>query len=178
MWRYLLPLLMAIALGVLLFAGLGKDPKIIPSPLIDKPAPVFDLPELNQPDLRITNSTFAGQPYLLNVWASWCAVCQIEHPVIEALAREGIVRVVGLNWKDQPQDAKRWLAQFGNPYTDVPADVSGQVGIDFGVYGAPETFLIDPQGVIRFKHVGELTPEVIDAEIRPRLAQWKQENRP
>jgi cytochrome c biogenesis protein CcmG/thiol:disulfide interchange protein DsbE len=173
MWRFLLPLGMAAALGVLLFAGLGIDPKLIPSPLIDKPAPVFDLPELNQPEARVSNGTLAGAPYVLNVWASWCPSCRDEHPVIEDLARSGKVRVVGLNWKDEPVDAKRWLAQFGNPYTDIAVDQSGRTGIDFGVYGAPETFLVDAKGVVRFKHVGTITHEVIAREIEPRLAQMQ-----
>lgn len=175
MWKYLVPLIMALALGVLLFAGLGKDPKILPSPLVDKAAPSFDLPELGNPDLRVRSAELAGQPYLLNVWASTCVTCRQEHPILDALAREGKVRIVGLNWKDEIPEAKRFLSYFGNPYTDVPVDQVGGTGIDFGVYGTPESFLIDPQGVIRFKHVGALTPEVIEREIRPRLAQWKQE---
>jgi cytochrome c biogenesis protein CcmG/thiol:disulfide interchange protein DsbE len=170
MWRYLLPLVLAGALGLLLMWGLGNDPKYIPSPLIGKPAPVFDLPELNQPDARVSSGTLAGRAYLLNVWASWCAMCQVEHPVVEAFARKGTVPVIGLNWKDEPADAKRWLAQFGNPYTEIAVDQSGRTGIDFGVYGAPETFVIDDKGIVRYKHVGPLTPEVVAGEIEPLLA--------
>jgi cytochrome c biogenesis protein CcmG/thiol:disulfide interchange protein DsbE len=170
MWRFVIPLVLAAGLGVLLFAGLYNDPKLIPSPLIDKPAPVFELPELNQPDARVSTGTLAGAPYLLNVFASWCPSCRLEHPVLEAFAKKGSVRLVGLNWKDKPEDAKRWLAQFGNPYTDIAVDESGRTGIDFGVYGSPETFLVDGRGIVRYKHVGPLTPEVIATEIEPRLA--------
>jgi cytochrome c biogenesis protein CcmG/thiol:disulfide interchange protein DsbE len=174
MWRFVVPLLLALGLGVLLYAGLHNDPKLIPSPLIDKPAPVFDLPELNQPGARVSTGTRAGAPYLLNVWASWCPSCRLEHPVLEDFAKQGSVRLVGLNWKDKPEDAKRWLAQFGNPYTDIAVDESGRTGIDFGVYGSPETFLVDGRGVVRYKHVGPLTPEVIATEIEPRLAAMKE----
>ncbi len=170
MWRFVLPLALALGLGVLLYAGLHNDPKLIPSPLIDKPAPVFDLPELNQPGARVSTGALAGEPYLLNVWASWCVTCRQEHPVLEAFSRKGSVRIVGLNWKDTPDDARRWLAQFGNPYTDIAVDESGRTGVDFGVYGAPETFLVDGKGIVRYKHVGALTPEVIAQEIEPRLS--------
>jgi cytochrome c biogenesis protein CcmG/thiol:disulfide interchange protein DsbE len=170
MWRFLIPLALAAGLGVLLFAGLHNDPKLIPSPLIGKPSPVFDLPELNQPGARVSNGTLAGKPYLMNVWASWCPSCRDEHPFVEEFARKGKVRIVGLNWKDDPEDAKRWLAQFGNPYNDIAVDESGRTGIDFGVYGAPETFLVDGQGIVRYKHVGVMTPEVFSKEIEPLLA--------
>lgn len=170
MWRYFIPLALLLALGVLLFAGIGRDPSKLPSPLIGKPAPAFDLPVLADDTRRVSSSTLAGRAYLLNVFASWCATCQAEHPVLKAFAAEELIPVIGLNWKDRPEDATRWLGRHGNPYEVVLADPSGAIGIDFGVYGTPETFLIDASGTIRFKHVGNLTPEVIDRDIRPLLA--------
>jgi cytochrome c biogenesis protein CcmG, thiol:disulfide interchange protein DsbE len=173
MGRLLLPLLAFFALGVLLFNGLGKDPRIVPSVLIDKPAPAFDLPELRAADQRVSSESLKGEPYLLNVWASWCFACRIEHPVITDLAQSGLVRVVGFNYKDAPEDAKRWLAQFGDPYSDIAQDLDGRIAIEFGVYGAPESFLIDGQGVIRHKIIGPLTPEIVEREIKPKLAELK-----
>jgi cytochrome c biogenesis protein CcmG/thiol:disulfide interchange protein DsbE len=170
MWRYFLPLALLLALGVLLFAGIGRDPSKLPSPLIGKPAPAFDLPVLADATRRVTSTELEGRAYLLNVFASWCATCQAEHPVLKAFAAEGLIPVIGLNWKDRPDDAIRWLGRHGNPYEVVLADPSGAIGIDFGVYGTPETFLVDAGGTIRFKHVGNLTPEVIDRDIRPLLA--------
>lgn len=169
MWRYV-PLVLLLALGALLYAGIGRDPSRLPSPLIGKPAPAFELPVLGEPTRTIASGALAGRPYLLNVFASWCATCQAEHPVLKAFAAEGLVPVIGLNWKDRPDDALRWLERHGNPYEVVLADPSGAVGIDFGVYGTPETFLIDAGGTIRWKHVGNLTPEVIERELRPLLA--------
>jgi cytochrome c biogenesis protein CcmG/thiol:disulfide interchange protein DsbE len=171
MWRYFLPLALLLALGTLLYAGIGRDPSKLPSPLIGKPAPAFELPVLGDDGRRVSSDTLAGRAYLLNVFASWCATCQAEHPVLKAFAEEGLVPVVGLNWKDRPEDALRWLGRHGNPYEVVLADPSGAIGIDFGVYGTPETFLVDASGTIRFKHVGNLTPEVIDQDIRPLLQQ-------
>lgn len=170
MWRYFLPLALLLALGVLLFAGIGRDPSKLPSPLIGKPAPAFDLPVLADDMRRVSSTELEGRAYLLNVFASWCATCQAEHPVLKAFAAEGLIPVIGLNWKDRPDDAIRWLGRHGNPYEVVLADPSGAIGIDFGVYGTPETFLVDAGGTIRFKHVGNLTPEVIDRDIRPLLA--------
>lgn len=169
MWRYFLPLAFLLALGVLLHAGIGRDPSKLPSPLIGKPAPAFELPVLGEDARTVSSASLAGRAYLLNVFASWCATCQAEHPVLKAFAAEGVVPVVGLNWKDRPEDALRWLGRHGNPYVVVLADPSGAVGIDFGVYGTPETFLVDAGGTIRYKHVGNLTPEVIEGELRPLL---------
>lgn len=171
MWRYFLPLALLLALGTLLYAGIGRDPSKLPSPLIGKPAPAFELPVLGDDGRRVSSDTLAGRAYLLNVFASWCATCQAEHPVLKAFAAEGVIPVIGLNWKDRPEDALRWLGRHGNPYEVVLADPSGAIGIDFGVYGTPETFLVDAGGTIRFKHVGNLTPEVIDQDIRPLLQQ-------
>lgn len=167
------PLLLFAALGVLLYSGIGKDPTIVPSPLIDKPAPAFALPDLKQPEASVSTASLEGEAYLLNVWASWCFACRIEHPVVTDLATNGPVPVYGLNWKDERSDALRWLAQFGDPYVASAHDLSGRVGIDFGVYGAPETFLVDAEGRIRLKHIGPLTPDVVEQEILPAIARIK-----
>jgi cytochrome c biogenesis protein CcmG/thiol:disulfide interchange protein DsbE len=168
--RYLIPLLLFLGLGVLLFSGLGKDTRYVPSPLIDKPAAAFVLPELRDNTRSIDAKQFTGTPYLLNVWGSWCVACQQEHPVLMAYAKTKKIPLVGLNWKDDNETALRWLAALGDPYDAIPVDADGRVAIDYGVYGAPETFLIDGNGVIRFKQVGPLTPEIIATEIEPRLA--------
>ena len=170
-----IPLLVFAALAALLFVGVQmtrtRDPNAIPSPFIDRPAPAFSLPTLHEPDRIIGNADLLGTPYLLNVWGSWCPACQVEHPLIERIARSGLVRVVGFNYKDERDDALRWLQHFGDPYDPIVVDRDGRAAIEWGVYGAPETFLVDGNGVIRFKHVGPMTPEVLDREIRPRLAE-------
>ena len=161
---FLTPLILLLALGVLLASNLGKDPKIVPSPLIGKTAPRFNTVDLLSGAV-ISTETLRGQAYVLNVWASWCAVCQIEHPVFNAYAQTpGALPVVGLNYKDAPDDAKRWLAQLGNPYRQIAVDADGKIGLDLGVYGAPETYFIDRQGVIRFKQIGEMTRAVLDKQ--------------
>lgn len=169
----LVPLMVIIGLGVLLAVGLGRSStkSDIPSPLIGKPIPEFTLPLLTDAAVQLTRSDLVGEPFLLNVWASWCVTCRYEHPVIEALSASGKLRVVGLNYRDAPEDALRWLEQFGNPYDLILADQNGRVAIDFGVYAAPESFLVDADGVIRFKQIGALTPEIIEREILPRLTQ-------
>ena len=173
MMRRLLPLFAFLALAVLLGIGVamnsGKDNSAIDSPLIGKPAPAFALPVLGEPDRVITNADFAGAPYLLNVWGSWCPACRDEHPVITALAESGGVRVVGYDYKDEPEDAQRWLQQFGNPYSLVVTDHDGHAAFDWGIYGAPETFLVDADGIVRWKHVGPLTDEIVQDELRPLL---------
>lgn len=175
MIRRLLPLMLFAALALLLFAGIRlaqtRDPNAIPSPLIDKPAPAFALPLLHEPDRIVDNNELLGRPYVLNVWGSWCPSCRIEHPVIEALARSGRIRVLGYNYKDERDDALRWLQQFGNPYEMSLVDLDGRKAIDFGVTAAPETFLIDAAGIVRYKHTGPLTPDVIEREILPRVQQ-------
>jgi cytochrome c biogenesis protein CcmG/thiol:disulfide interchange protein DsbE len=168
--RYLLPLLVFAGIAVLLYGGLGKDTRIVPSPLIDKPAPAFDLPDLRDPTARVSKAGWLGKVYLLNVWGSWCPTCHEEHPVLAAFARQNVVPIVGLNWKDERETALRWLQQFGDPYTAIAQDVEGRTAIDFGIYGAPESFLIDAGGTIRWKHVGNLTPEIIERELKPRVA--------
>ncbi len=167
MFRYLAPLLVFLALAGFLLAGIGRDPTELPSPLLDRPAPAFSLPRLGDPEATVRSADYADQPWLLNVWGSWCPECRVEHPLITELAQR--LPVFGLNWKDDPQDAQRWLAQFGDPYHAVGFDGDGRVGIDFGVYGAPETFLIDGDGIIRFKHIGPLTPTIIRDELLPAL---------
>ena len=168
----LLPLLAFIALAMLLFVGVrmnsGKDNSAIPSPLIGKTAPAMRLPELVLPESRLGIVGLKGKAYVLNVWGSWCVSCRIEHPVITQLAKSGTV-VVGYNYKDSPEDAARWLAQYGNPFALVVQDRDGQAALDWGIYGAPETFVIDAAGVVRFKHIGPLTPEIVQEKFLPVL---------
>lgn len=173
MMSRLLPLLAFAALAILLFVGVlmnsGKDNSAIPSPLIGKHAPEFSLPVLNEQDRVIKTNDLKGHPYLLNVWGSWCPACQIEHPVITSLAKSGKVRVIGYNYKDEADAANKWLQQFGNPYDLILFDQSGRAALDWGIYGAPESFLIDANGIVRWKHVGPVTPEIIEQEILPAL---------
>lgn len=151
------------------------DMNWVPSPLIDKPAPEFTLPLLYDSTKTLGRKELLGTPYLLNVFGSWCVTCQDEHPVLMAQAKAFGVRLIGLDWKDDPDTAKRWLAQFGNPYDTIITDVDGKVGIDFGVYGAPETFLVDAHGIIRYKHTSNLTPEIIARDLQPVIARLKLE---
>jgi len=168
----IIPLAAFMLLVVLLLVGLRiADKKTqIPSPLIDKPVPAFDLPVLGKAGERMTAESFLGKPYVVNFWGSWCVTCRVEHPVITQLARMGVVDVVGLNFRDEEQDALAWLRRFGDPYSVSLMDFDGRTSIDFGVYAAPETFLVDPTGKIVFKHLGQMTMEVIETEILPRLA--------
>tara|TARA_R110000787_G_scaffold70001_9_gene155584 strand:+ start:1779 stop:2378 length:600 start_codon:yes stop_codon:yes gene_type:complete len=164
---YLLPLAL---LGGLLAAfgwGLTNDPKYIPSPLIGKAVPSFQLPPVKGRTLGLSDADLRGTTSLVNVFASWCAACELEHPVLVDLAASGAVPIHGLNYKDRPDDASTWLDKRGDPYTRTGADVSGRVGIDWGVYGIPETFVIGPDGHIAYKHVGPLTPETIQDTILP-----------
>lgn len=171
MLRKLIPLLLFLALTVLLVVGLqNADTKsIIDSPLIGKPTPDFALTDMHSGAV-ITPDTLRGQAYLLNVWASWCPECQVEHSVITAIADTDEIPVVGLNYKDADANARRWLSQFGNPYDLILVDLDGRVAIEFGVYGAPETFLVDAGGIIRFKQTGALHRDVWENQIRPLLA--------
>lgn len=174
MIRRLLPLLIFLALAVLLFAGvmLSRDQNraAIVSPLIGKPAPAFALPALHAPAETIRNEELRGAPYVLNVWGSWCPECRNEHAVLEALAKSKRVRVVGYNYKDERADALRWLQQFGDPYDLIMVDADGRAALDWGIYGAPETFLIDAGGAVRWKYVGPMTQAVVDDDLLPRLA--------
>ena len=167
MSRFLLPLALFVGLVIFLAIGLRRDPHEVPSPLINKPAPAFQLPQLHEQAKTFSPQEMRGKVWLLNVWASWCISCREEHPVLLALARSGEVLLYGLNYKDQRNDAIAWLDVVGNPYLLSAADLDGRVGIDYGVYGAPETYLIDRDGVIRFKHIGPLTPEVIQGTLLP-----------
>ncbi|WP_222564335.1 DsbE family thiol:disulfide interchange protein [Novilysobacter antarcticus] len=167
------PLLAAAAIGALLLAGVilsrNQDREALPSPLIGKPAPTFDLPVLHDGSYRISSKELLGEPYLMNVWGSWCPECRVEHPVLTKFAETKRVRVVGYNLKDEREDALRWLEQFGNLYFVVLADYSGDTALDWGIYGAPETFLVDAKGVVRWKHVGTVTQEILDDEVIPLL---------
>lgn len=167
----LVPIILFVLLGILLAAGLKiADHKTeIPSPLIGKPLPPFELPVLGEPDRVLTNDDLTGTPFLLNVWASWCPTCRVEHPFIEELAASGAIRVVGFNYRDETVDAQGWLRRFGNPYEVSLQDYSGRYAIDLGVYAAPESFLVDADGTIIFKQIGAVTPEVIENEILPRI---------
>jgi cytochrome c biogenesis protein CcmG/thiol:disulfide interchange protein DsbE len=171
----LVPLLVFLVLAGLLAFGLRNAERKdeLPSPLIGKPLPEFSLPLLGDPQQRVTPADLRGQPWLVNFWASWCVTCRVEHPVITSLAQSGAVQVVGFNFRDAPEDAQAWLAHFGDPYAFHVTDLDGRVSIDFGVYAAPESFLVDPQGTIVFKHLGALTEEVVRDEILPRLAQMQ-----
>ena len=177
MIKRLLPLiafsLLALLLGVGVLMNSGKDTSAIPSPLIGKPAPAFSLPVLGEPSRMITNADLRGAPYLLNVWGSWCPACRDEHPVITELAQSGRIKVVGYDYKDEPEDAKRWLEQFGNPYALVIADQDGRAAFDWGIYGAPESFLVDAQGIVRWKYIGPMTDEVVRDQLLPELEKLK-----
>jgi cytochrome c biogenesis protein CcmG/thiol:disulfide interchange protein DsbE len=164
---FLIPLAAFVALVVVLAVGLHRDPREVPSPLIDKPAPAFSLTRLDDPTRTISRDDLRGKVWMLNVWASWCVACREEHPLLVEFSRRNLLPIYGLNYKDQRDDGRAWLARFGNPYTSSLFDGEGRVGIDFGVYGVPETFIIDKTGTIRMKHIGPLTPEVIATEIEP-----------
>jgi cytochrome c biogenesis protein CcmG/thiol:disulfide interchange protein DsbE len=168
--RYLLPLAIFLLIVFFLWRGLGLNPRAVPSPLIGKPAPAFTVPLLSDPSQTLSAKELRGQVYLLNVWGSWCVSCRDEHPVLVELAKRKRIPLYGLNWKDKHEDAVAWLERFGDPYVASGVDREGRVAIDFGVYGAPETYLIDREGVIRFKHTGPLTRAVIEEQILPLAA--------
>ncbi len=167
MTRYLVPLGIFLVLVVFLAIGLNLDPREVPSPLIDKPAPEFAAANLNRPNEVIKRDDMLGKVWLLNVWASWCVACREEHPVLVAFSKKGMVPIYGLNYKDKREDGLGWLKDFGNPYTESLFDPDGRIGINYGVYGVPETFVIDRQGVIRYKQIGPITPEVLKDKIEP-----------
>lgn len=175
--RYLAPLILFLALIALFVAGLQRNLREIPSPLVGRPAPAFVLPKLTSPG-EISGENFKRHPVsLLNVWASWCTACRQEHPFLMELARRGAVPVYGLNYKDDRTDAIQWLAQDGNPYVASAFDKDGLVGIDWGVYGVPETFVVDGEGTIRYKHVGPLGPQTWRTKIAPIIEQLKSRHR-
>ena len=167
MKRYLLPLAVFLVLAGFLAVGLNRDPHEIPSPLVDKPAPAFNLPRLDDPLQMISTQDLRGQVWLLNVWASWCVACRQEHPLLVDLARAGTLKVYGLNYKDKREDALGLLRKSGDPYVKSVSDTEGLVGIDYGVYGVPETFVIDKQGVIRYKQIGPITAEALRDTLLP-----------
>jgi len=173
MSKYLLPLAIFIVIVAFLAVGLNLDPRHVPSPYIGKAAPGFDLPDLHAPERRVRLDDLKGQVWLLNVWASWCVSCRAEHEVIKRLAATGEVPIYGLNYKDPRDDALAWLRRLGDPYTASLMDSDGDTGIDWGVYGVPETFVIDQQGVVRYKQVGPVTDEVVETTILPLVRQLK-----
>lgn len=175
MLKYILPLLLFIALSVFLAIGLKLNPKEIPSPLIDKPAPAFSLPILASPEKNLSNSDLKGQVWLLNVWASWCISCRDEHPLLLQFAKQNLAPLVGLNYKDEAPDAKMWLQKQGNPYNVSVMDKDGRIGIDYGVYGVPETFVVDKRGVIRYKHTGPVAPGDLEKIFLPLIQQLQAE---
>jgi cytochrome c biogenesis protein CcmG/thiol:disulfide interchange protein DsbE len=156
-----------VALVLLLAVGLRLNPREVPSPLIGRPAPAFDLPLLMEPDKKFSEKTMLGKVWVLNVWASWCPPCLVEHPVVTQVSRSGMAPVVGLNYKDKREDALPWLKRNGDPYQLIAFDGNGRIGIDYGVYGVPETYIIDRQGVIRYKHIGPITADVVKKEMEP-----------
>lgn len=170
MKRYLIPLLLFLVLAGFLAVGLKLKPREVPSPLIDKPAPAFSLGRLDQPDVKVSTADLKGEVWVLNVFASWCVPCLVEHPLVTEFAASGKARVVGLNYKDKTSDAQNWLRRHGDPYSLIVVDQDGRVGIDYGVYGVPETFVIDKAGIIRYKHIGPLTPEALRDKIIPLVA--------
>lgn len=173
--RFGIPLVVFILLAFFLWRGLWQDPREIPSALIDKPAPAFTLPQLGDAGKQFSPADYKGKVWLLNVWGSWCVSCQVEHPALLSLAKMNVVPVVGFDWKDKPDAAIRWLAQQGgDPYTFSVSDLDGRVAIDYGVYGAPETFVIDKAGVIRHKHIGPLDEKVLADKLLPIIRKLNQ----
>jgi len=175
MMRYLAPLIAFIVLALFLLVGLTLNPRQVPSPLIDKPAPIFQLNQLHDPNKVMTSQDNLGKVWLLNVWASWCVACRDEHPLLVQLANTGIVPVYGLNYKDERTTALQWLKQFGDPYTISVVDPEGRVGIDYGVYGVPETYVIDKKGIIRHKQIGPVTVDALQKKIIPLIVELQRQ---
>ncbi|MEY2918952.1 MAG: hypothetical protein RL261_257 [Pseudomonadota bacterium] len=169
MLKFGVPLALAALLGVFLFVGLQRDPSYVPSPLIGKQAPEFTLPSLQDPNYPVASKELAGKTWVLNVWGTWCSGCREEHETLVAISKTGTVPIIGLDWKDDSAAAQDWLRQLGNPYAAVAFDPEGRVAIDWGVYGAPETFLIGPDGKVLFKHIAPMTLEVWNKEFLPRI---------
>jgi cytochrome c biogenesis protein CcmG, thiol:disulfide interchange protein DsbE len=167
--KFAVPLAIFFLLVGFFAVGLFRDPREVPSPFIGRAAPAFKLEQLHQPQLAFAPEEMRGKVWLLNVWASWCVACQAEHPLLVQMSKQKVVPIVGLNYKDKRDDGLQWLARHGDPYVLSAFDVEGRVGIDYGVYGVPETFVIDKQGVIRYKQIGPITPEALEKKIRPLL---------
>ena len=172
MWKFLLPFAAFAALVVLFAFGLNpnRDIHALPSPLIGKAAPAFTLTDVRDPALVVSNAAYKGQVYVLNVWGTWCAQCRVEHEALLAISQSHVVPIIGLDYMDQREKAKQWLEQLGNPYAAVPFDTDGRTAINWGVYGAPETFLVDGQGRVIYKFISPMTPEVWEREFLPRIA--------
>ncbi len=171
MMRFILPFVVFAVLAGFLFVGLNLNPREVPSPLIDKPAPAFTLPQLHEPAKQFSPADMKGKVWLLNVWASWCVSCREEHPVLMALANRNIVPIYGLDYKDKNEDAELWLKKGGDPYVLSVSDTEGRIGIEYGVYGVPETYVIDKQGVIRYKQIGPVTEQNLNEKILPLVAE-------
>jgi cytochrome c biogenesis protein CcmG/thiol:disulfide interchange protein DsbE len=171
MRRFVLPAAVFFILLGFLAVGLRLKPQELPSALIGRPAPAFELPQVTHASHPFRSQDMQGKVWVLNVWASWCGPCRAEHPLLLELSRQHLAPIVGLNYTDQMADSQRWLSEFGDPYVNTAFDANGRVGMDFGVYGVPETYLIDKQGKIRFKHVGPVTPDVIRDKLTPMIAE-------
>jgi cytochrome c biogenesis protein CcmG/thiol:disulfide interchange protein DsbE len=170
----LVPFAAFAGIAVVLAVGLTLNPREIPSPLIGKPIPRFELPPVQGRTLGLASAHLKGEVSIVNVFASWCVSCKEEHPVFMQMKREGLLPIHGLNYKDRPEDAEKWLGEMGDPYTRTGADLDGRVAIDWGVYGVPETFLIDRQGRIAYKHIGPVTPKLLEETLRPMIARLRQ----
>ena len=171
MMRFIIPFIVFVAISVFLYLGLNLKPHEVPSPLIGKPAPAFMLSQLHEPAKQFSSKDMLGKVWLLNVWASWCVSCKEEHPVLVALARQNIVPIYGLDYKDKREDAEAVLARNGDPYVLSLMDKEGRIGIDYGVYGVPETYVIDKQGIIQYKQIGAITPQALKEKILPLVAE-------
>ena len=171
MIRFIIPFIAFVVISVFLYIGLGLNPHEVPSPLIGKPAPAFTLPQLHDPSKSFSSKDMLGKVWLFNVWASWCVSCREEHPVLVELARKNIVPIYGLDYKDKREDAEAVLARNGDPYVLGLVDAEGRIGIDYGVYGVPETYVIDKQGIIRYKQIGAITTQALQEKILPLVAE-------
>lgn len=171
MMRFILPFVIFVVLAGFLYVGLGLNPREVPSPLVDKAAPAFTLPQLHDPAKQFSPQDMKGKVWLFNVWASWCGGCKTEHPLFMELAQRNIVPIIGMDYKDKREDGQAWLRDGGDPYTLVISDMQGRIAIDYGVYGVPETYVIDKQGIIRFKQIGAITPQALQEKILPLVAE-------
>lgn len=178
MWRYVLPVIGFLVLAGFFFVGLGRDPAALPSPLIGKAVPAFTLPSVEDPERMVSSDAYRGRMWVLNIWGTWCPECYYEHPVLMEIARRGDVPIVGLDWKDQREPAQEWLKKLGNPYHANAYDEDGRVGIDWGAYGAPETFLIGADGIVLHKHIGQITLEIWERDFEPHIQAAKKDHAP